>query len=322
MSSTAILATLFVGTGVALAGAGLLMRFRRRTGDLAALLDLPYGEQDVDIAFVTERTPPPLLQGAVGFTGQLLAQVDTKNQLLAKLEKARLPVRPAEYVLSAAILTVVTTVFIAAITERWIFGIAAGVAVPFLAASYLNFRIARRKRAIEEQLPEALSVIASSMSAGHTFLRSIQMMCEESEPPLAEEFARVVHETRLGDPLVDSLERMAHRLEISDLVWVVQAIRIQQTVGGKLSELLHSLAEFIRAREEIRREINVLTAEGRASAWVLGALPIGLTLFIQISSPGYLDPMFRGFGPFVLTAAAASVVTGFLIIRRMVRIDI
>jgi tight adherence protein B len=322
MSATAVLATLFVAGGIAMAGAGLLMRFRRRTSDLAALLDLPYGERDVAVSYVTERTPPPLLQGAVGFTGTLLAQVDTKNRLLAKLEKARLPVRPAEYALTAVIMTAVTALFIAAITERWIFGIAAGAAVPFVAIAYLNFRIARRKRAIEEQLPEALSIIASSMSAGHTFLRSIQMMCEESEPPLAEEFARVVHETRLGDPLVDSLERMAHRLEISDLVWVVQAIRIQQTVGGKLSDLLHSLAEFIRAREEIRREIDVLTAEGRISAWVLGAMPVALTLFIQVSSPGYLDPMFRGWGPVVMIMAAVSVVFGFLIIRRMVKIEV
>ena len=89
-------------------------------------------------------------------------------------------------------------------------------------------------------------------------------MCEEAEPPISEEFARVVSETQLGDPLVDALERMAHRLDVCDVDWVVQAIRIQQTVGGKLAELLHTLADFIRAREEIRREIDVLTAEGKA----------------------------------------------------------
>ena len=67
---------------------------------------------------------------------------------------------------------------------------------------------------------------------------------------------------------------MAIRLEVRDLRWVVQAIRIQQTVGGKLADLLHTLADFIRGREEIRREINVLTAEGRISAWVLGGMPV------------------------------------------------
>ena len=98
------------------------------------------------------------------------------------------------------------------------------------------------------------------------------MMTEEAEPPMSEEFARVVYETRLGDPLVDALERMAKRLEIRDLDWVVQAIRVQQTVGGKLADLLHTLADFIRARDEVRREVAVLTAEGRISAYVLGAM--------------------------------------------------
>jgi tight adherence protein B len=147
-------------------------------------------------------------------------------------------------------------------------------------------------------------------------------MCEESEPPLSEEFRRVVNETQLGDPLVDALERMARRLDIKDLIWVVQAIRIQQTVGGKLADLLHTLADFIRAREEIRREVRVLTAEGRISAWILGGLPVFLLLAIQTSSPKYMAPMFEGWGIAVLAATGVSVAIGVGIILRMVKIDV
>ena len=148
-------------------------------------------------------------------------------------------------------------------------------------------------------------------------------MCEEAEPPLSEEFARVVSETQLGDPLVDALERMASRLDVRDVDWVVQAIRIQQTVGGKLADLLHTLADFIRAREEIRREIDVLTAEGKVSAYVLGApARSSSALFIQVTNPGYLDPMFAGLGPVWLGGAAASVAIGMVIIFRMVKVDI
>jgi tight adherence protein B len=160
------------------------------------------------------------------------------------------------------------------------------------------------------------------LSAGHTFLRAIQIMCSEAEAPLSEEFARVVSETQLGDPLVDALDRMAQRLAIRDVDWVVQAIRIQQTVGGKLADLLHTLADFIRAREEIRREIDVLTAEGRISAYVLGALPVFLGIFIQVANPGYLDPMFRGWGWFFMGGALASVTIGMGIILRMVKVDV
>jgi tight adherence protein B len=196
------------------------------------------------------------------------------------------------------------------------------LAGPLGGVAFLKHKVRSRRNAFAEQLPDALSLIASSLSAGHTFLRAIQMMCEESEPPLSEEFARVVSETRLGDSLVDALDRMAKRLQLRDLDWVVQAIRIQQTVGGKLADLLHTLADFIRAREEVRREVQVLTAEGRISAWVLGGLPLFLLLAIQVIDPGYMKPMYQGWGVAVLAATAASVGAGTAIIFRMVKIEV
>src|SRR5207249_3949703 len=140
--------------------------------------------------------------------------------------------------------------------------------------------------------------------------------------PLSQECARVVAETALGDPLVDALERMAQRLDVEDLAWVVQAIRIQQTVGGKLADLLFTLAEFMRGREEIRREVKVLTAEGRMSAWVLGGLPLFLFFSIKTKSPDYIAPMLRTPGLFVLIGAGISVAIGMAMIMRMVKIDI
>jgi tight adherence protein B len=203
-------------------------------------------------------------------------------------------------------------------TSQWMILALTIVLGPLAAASFLNYRVRARKKKFEEQFPDALSLIAGSLSAGHTFLRAIQMLCEEAESPLKDEFARVVYETQLGDPLVDSLERMAARLDIRDMEWVVQAIRVQQTVGGKLADLLHTLADFIRAREEVRREVDVLTAEGRISGWVLGALPFLLLLFISSSNPRYMKPMYHGWGYWWLGGVALSVVLGVFVIQRMV----
>jgi len=147
-------------------------------------------------------------------------------------------------------------------------------------------------------------------------------MTEEAPAPLSEEFERVIYETRLGDPLVDSLERMSKRMEIRDLEWVVQAIRVQQTVGGKLADLLHTLADFMRSREEVRREVDVLTAEGRISAYVLGALPIFLLIAISILNPGYMKPMFQGWGIWVLAGAGLSIAGGMAAILKMVKIEV
>jgi len=102
----------------------------------------------------------------------------------------------------------------------------------------------------------------------------------------------------------------------------VQAIRIQQSVGGKLADLLHTLADFIRAREEVRREILALTAEGRISAWVLAALPLFLFFAIQVISPGYMQPLYQGWGLMVLAGTAGMVVAGVALIFKMVRIEV
>jgi tight adherence protein B len=297
------------------------MRVYNREEQLADILDLPWGEKDVDLDAAVEQHSS-LVENSIGVAGRLIDQVDAEGSFLTLLERSRLPVRPGEFAILVLAFSVIIGCLVTAVaTSPW-FGLAAAVATPFAAVAYLRRRISSRRRKFEEAFPDALTLIASSLSAGHTFLRSIQMMCEEADGPIAEEFGRVVQETRLGDPLVDSLERMAKRLDIRDVDWVVQAIRIQQTVGGKLADLLHTLADFIRAREEIRREVLVLTAEGRISAYVLGGLPIFLGVFIQVSNPGYLDPMFEGWGPIWLGGSLASIAVGMGIIFRMIKVDV
>ena len=321
MSTGQLFATLLVGGGLALLAVGLLTRVYEREERLADILDLPWGERDIDLAAAVEQHST-LVENTIGAAGKLIEQVDAKGNLLTLLERARVPIRPGEFVLFVVSGGVVLGAFVSAITTSFLFGAVAVVASPFVGVAYLNRRIAKRKRKFEEEFPDALTLIGSSLSAGHTFLRSIQLMCEEAEGPIAEEFARVVSETQLGDPLVDALERMSKRLDIRDVDWVVQAIRIQQTVGGKLADLLHTLASFIRAREEIRREIDVLTAEGKVSAYVLGALPILIAVFLQVTNPGYLDPMFRGWGWVWMGGALGSIVLGMVVIFRMIKVDI
>jgi tight adherence protein B len=296
-----------------------LVRARRREKALVEILDLPYGERDVAIEAATERG---LVAGTVSIAGRMVEHVDSGGSLKAQLEEAHIPMRPGEFVIVSIAAGLALGAVLTGITGAWIFGAIGVVLGPLGGMAVLKRKVTMRRNAFAEQLPDALSLIASSLSAGHTFLRAIQMMCEESEPPLSEEFARVVSETRLGDSVVDALARMAQRLELRDLDWVVQAIRIQQTVGGKLADLLHTLADFIRAREEVRREVRVLTAEGRMSAWVLGGLPLFLLLAIQVIDPEYMKPMFQGWGIAVLAATAASVAIGTGIIFRMIKIEV
>lgn len=318
--SVIVIAAVLCGGGIALILHTVLARARSQAESLRQILDLPFGENDVPVAEVSEHTA--VYEGAVGLAGRVVDSFDEKGGLSTALERAAIPLRPGEYVVITSVAALVAAVVLAAITSTWIMGVLGVGLVVGGAWKLPELRQARRRRAFAEQLPDALSLIASSLSAGHTFLRAVQLMVQEAEAPLSEEFARVIHETRLGDPLVDALERMSVRVGLKDLYWMVQAIRVQQTVGGKLADLLHTLTDFIRAREEVRREVQVLTAEGRISAWILAALPVLLLISIQVSSPTYLSPLFHGWGLAVLLATGLSVVVGTGVILRMVKIEV
>jgi tight adherence protein B len=316
-----IFAMLAVGGGLTLITGGLLFRVREREKALAEILELPFGERDVRPEALSEGYSP-LVESTIGIAGKMVDQFDEKGDMRAALERARIPMRPGEYVVTAGGATFALAAVLYGVTGVWLFAVVGLGVGPMAAAAFVRRRIAKRKKAFEAALPDALTLIASSLSAGHTFLRAIQMMTEEAEPPISEEFARVIAETRLGDPVVDALSRMAKRLEVRDLDWVVQAIRIQQTVGGRLADLLHTLADFIRAREEVRRDVAVLTAEGRISAYVLTALAPFMFLAIQVISPGYMKPMFSGMGLVVLGATALLMIFGSVVIFRMCKIEV
>lgn len=316
-----IFAMIAVGGGLALVVAGLLFRVRERERALAEILELPFGERDVRPDALTESYNP-LVEGTIGLAGRVVDQFDEKGDMRAALERARIPMRPGEYLIIAGGATLALAAVLYGLTGTWIVSLVSLAVGPLGAVSFVRHRIAKRRKAFEAALPDALTLIASSLSAGHTFLRAIQMMCEEAEPPMSEEFARVVAETRLGDPVVEALSRMAKRLEVRDLDWVVQAIRIQQTVGGRLADLLHTLADFIRAREEVRRDVAVLTAEGRISAYVLTALAPFMFLAVQVVSPGYMAPMFQGWGLVVLAGTTLLMIFGSVVIFRMCKIEV
>ena len=318
---TTLLPALAAGAGLSLLVVGFLIKFRERDEELMRILDLPSGEHDVPPEVIAEGNSA-LLESGVQLVQGALERMKMQSRLAEELERSRVPLRPGEFVIVAAVSGILGWAVALLLTGRPVIAVVALFAMPFLAWRVILHKVAKRRTAFERQLPEALSLIAGSLEAGHTFLKAIEMMVEESEAPMSEEFERVLSETRLGDPLMDALDRMSIRLGIPDLAWVIQALRIQQSVGGRLAELLTTLAEFMRQREEIRREVKVLTAEGRLSGNILGALPLFFMLIMQLMNPDWMKPMFRGWGPAVLGAAGLSVAIGVGIIRKMARVDV
>lgn len=320
MTPLSLVVAASVGLGLALTIVGALTRGRERERDLAAVLDLPWGERDVPVQAVTET--PTMFGTTFGVANRFVGRLDSQGALAANLERARIFLRPGEFILFLLSAGVVAGAFLGLFTHQLVIGLVAVGVSPLVGKLVVGRRIRKRQKAFKAQLPDALSLVAASLEGGHTFLRAIQMMCEEAGAPLSEEFGRVVSETRLGDPLLDSLRRMALRMQLADLEWVVQAIGIQQTTGGKLADLLHTLTDFIRAREEVSREIQVLTAENRMSAWVLSLLPVFLLVAMQVINPSYVASLFHGVGLVMLGVTAVLISVGTFILLRMSKIEV
>lgn len=181
---------------------------------------------------------------------------------------------------------------------------------PIGAKILLIVRTGRRRARFADQLDDTLALLAGGLRAGHSLLRAIDAVSQEAESPTGEELARVVNETRIGRDLGEALDNTAQRMRSDDFQWVAQAIAINREVGGNLSQVLDRVGHTIRERNEIRRQVKALAAEGKMSAWVLILLPIGVFTFLLLTQPTY----FSGFFDSVWGVAALAVAVVLLII--------
>lgn len=240
-----------------------------------------------------------------------------------ELERAGLPLRPAEYMTLHAGLVLgaglAAQVFVGS-------AIVTGVVVVLIALGpilLLRRRSRKRVEAFQAQLPDVLNLLAGSMRAGWGLLQAVGIVVKEMGPPAGPEFARVVTETRLGLPLEDALQRMADRVESGDFMWAVTAIAIQREVGGNLAEVLDLVAETIRERSGLRGQIDALTGEGRLSAGILITLPFLEALVLWILNPGYFGNLLSSpLGLMAGGAAIALIAIGTIWLRRIVTIEV
>ena len=188
---------------------------------------------------------------------------------------------------------------------------------------WAGFMASRRRRAFESELPSALDLIAGSLEAGAPLAHALELVASEGDGPLAEEFERALAHHRLGRPLIEALEESAGRVGSRDFAWCASAVRAQQEFGASLAAVFRTLAEFMRWREEIRGEVRALTAEGRLSAWVLGALPFVVAAYFSLANPGYLGVLFTSpIGLMLLAAAGVFMTIGIVWMSRIVKIEV
>jgi tight adherence protein B len=207
-------------------------------------------------------------------------------------------------------------------TASWVLGLAAaagGAALPYL---YVSRRRARRLARFEEQFPGAVDLLGRAIRAGHPLSAALKMVADEVADPVAGEFRTVFEEQRFGLPFAESLAALADRVPTADVRIFVTAILIQREVGGNLTEILDNLSEIIRERFTLQRQVQVLTAEGRYSVYVLTALPIFIAAFVFMTNREYLRPLWETeIGRLMLYGALVMQVVGYIWMRRLTRIE-
>jgi len=241
-----------------------------------------------------------------------------------RLEAAGSALKPAEWLLLHGVIVIIFGLVGLLLGNGsfllLILGLGLGVVVPWF---WLGRRRKKRINAFNSGLADTLQLISGSLSAGMSLAQSLDAVVNEGNEPIAGEFKRVLVESRLGVPLEVALEGIAQRIESADFAWVVMAIRIQREVGGNLAELLNTVASTLRERDYLRRQVKSLSAEGRLSAYILVALPIGMLGYMLGFRRGYVMPLFTEvLGIFLLFVALVLLSLGWFMMSRIVKVEV
>jgi tight adherence protein B len=241
----------------------------------------------------------------------------------AELEAAGVSVRSGEFVVLSVVAALVGAVLGAALLRNPLLALLVAAIAGAGPTVALKSSMKKRAEKLREQLPDVLTIMASSLRAGHSFMQSLDTVAREIAQPAAAEFQRVVAEIRLGRSTDDALEALATRVGSPDFRWAVLAVNIQREVGGNLAEILDSVSDTLRERAMMRRQIQVLTAEGRLSAWVLTLLPCAIAGYMAAVNPSYIGLLVTTkLGLIMLGTAISLLIVGIFWMRKIVNIDV
>lgn len=248
---------------------------------------------------------------------------------LALIDRADLSFRAGEWLLiriTAALVAASLMMLLAGGAQFLVFVAlcAAAAVVGFLFPQLvLRFLAAHRAKKFERVLPDVLTLVATSLRSGFGLPQALDAVARDAAEPAAKEFSRALAETRIGTDVPDALDHMADRMDSTSLRWAVMAIRIQREVGGNLADTLRTTAATLREREMLHRMVKALSAEGRLSAYILIALPVGIFLYLFASNREYVAVLWTDpLGMVMLAFGVVLLVVGVFWMRKVVRIEV
>ncbi len=264
----------------------------------------------------------PSLQRMAERLSRLAERRGFRSGLQARIQRAGLSVTAGELLLTVTIGGLLV-VALGAVAGGPLGALLALAVVALAPPATLQLLADRRRRRIESQLVDLLKLLAASLRSGFSLLQGLGAMLGRLPEPMAGEIRQAFAATRVGVPVDDALAAAAERSGSRDFTWAVTAISIQREVGGNLAEILDTVADTMKERGKLHREVRTLTAEGRLSAVILGALPFFVGIFLHLADPSYLALLFHTFfGVIALVGGVVLEIVGCLWLYRTVQIEI
>ncbi len=244
-------------------------------------------------------------------------------QLQADLARANLTVTVGEFLILQASAAATSGALAFFISRAPVVSCCFAVAGWFVPRLWLGRRKAARVKAFNDQLADTIALMSNSLRAGMSLLQSMEMITREAEPPVSEEFHRVVREVGLGVGPQEALLHMVQRVDSEDLDLLITAILVQFEIGGNLSRILDSISSTIRERVKLHGEIRTLSAQGRMSGYILSGMPVAIGGLLMLIAPSYMGKLFSP-GPWLVLPALAviGISVGTFILRQLVAIEV
>lgn len=267
---------------------------------------------------IKPQQPPSRIQSV----SRVLTASGSGAALQDRIERAGLTLSVGSLLLTAGVIGIVMLAITAVVTRLPLLSAGVGIAAAALPFLFVRHRAAKRLRRFEQQFPEAIDLISRALRAGHALTTGLSMVADEMPAPVGTEFRRVYDRQNFGLPLPECLRAMAMRTPLVDVRFFVAAVLTQRESGGNLAEVLDNLSAIIRERFVLKRHVRVVSAHGRVTGWVLGALPLALAGVLTLVAPAHMSVMITDpLGRQMIMLALGLQVTGVLIIRRIVDVQ-
>ncbi len=303
---------------------GLMVARQRATAESAArvrqVLRYRTGSGGHATAVLEDEADPT----ALSWLEERLQPLSWTAKTRRQLEATETHLTPASWLVIRLAITLVSIVVLAVLLQSFLMGVLVGGILGWFGTwAWLRSRAESRQKAFAEQLPDFLMLLASSLRAGLSFTHALDSSARDGKGEVYRQMRRVLREVQVGAELDDALMSCAERMNNTDLKWAVTALSIQREVGGSLSEILDGAARTIKERYEIQREVRTLSAEGRLSAYILIALPIGVFLFLLVIRREYVSLLWTDpWGVIMLVVLVALMAAGIAWMRAVVKIKV